>query len=379
MLGGATHVTRADRHARPPTPHESGRRCATSRSTRWSSPRCRTSSTSPTSPAARRSSCSPPIALLFITDFRYADHGHRARRRRHPRARTSSWCWSTARTTRRWRDAGRRGACRVGFEAAHLTVSRHRLARRRRSPRRPPAPQLVPTEGIVERARVVKDAYEIGRAARSGAAAVGGGGGDVRRCAARAGPSGRSPAASMAHPRSRVRAAGVRDDRRQRAERRAAARAADRAKINRRRPRRAGLWRRLRLILRRLDPDGVGRAGRRARPGGVRGGARRPRPRRSPRSGRGSRGSRSTPRRATALDGGGHGRGVRPRHRARARASKCTKIPRIVQRRPDVDTRDESGRAGHGVHDRAGRVLSRLGRRPDRRRCAGDRERASSC
>ena len=49
---------------------------------------------------------------------------------------------------------------RIGFEAAHLTVSRHTwlvdaLARRGSTQ------QLVPTEGIVERARAKKDDYEI--------------------------------------------------------------------------------------------------------------------------------------------------------------------------------------------------------------------------
>jgi Xaa-Pro aminopeptidase len=46
---------------------------------------------------------------------------------------------------------------RVGFEAAHLTVSRHRWLEERLAGR----PVLVPTEGIVERARQRKDAYEI--------------------------------------------------------------------------------------------------------------------------------------------------------------------------------------------------------------------------
>lgn len=50
---------------------------------------------------------------------------------------------------------------RIGFEAAHLTVSRHgwiaaTLARASDSP-----PELVPTEGVVESARVQKDEYEV--------------------------------------------------------------------------------------------------------------------------------------------------------------------------------------------------------------------------
>jgi Xaa-Pro aminopeptidase len=46
---------------------------------------------------------------------------------------------------------------RVGFEAAHLTVSRFAWLERRV----PDTVALVPTEGLVERARVVKDAYEL--------------------------------------------------------------------------------------------------------------------------------------------------------------------------------------------------------------------------
>jgi Xaa-Pro aminopeptidase len=50
---------------------------------------------------------------------------------------------------------------RLGFEAAHLTVSRHRWLEERVARSAEP-PELVPTEGIVEAARVRKDAYEIG-------------------------------------------------------------------------------------------------------------------------------------------------------------------------------------------------------------------------
>jgi Xaa-Pro aminopeptidase len=49
---------------------------------------------------------------------------------------------------------------KVGFEAAHLTVSRHQWLVRTLVPAAD-APELVPTEGIVESARVVKDDYEI--------------------------------------------------------------------------------------------------------------------------------------------------------------------------------------------------------------------------
>ena len=169
---------------------------------------------------------------------------------------------------RRWPSCWRRCRCaRVGFEAAHLTVSRHRLAdgdacrsgaagaraRRDRGHRR-------------ARARR-KDAYEIATL-REAARRLSRG----RRRGAGRGPSaaGREREVALAIDwrirAGRVRAAGVRDDRRQRAERRAAARAPRRAKINRRRPRRAGLRRRLRLILRRPDPDRFGRPGQRRGP-----------------------------------------------------------------------------------------------------------------
>jgi Xaa-Pro aminopeptidase len=56
---------------------------------------------------------------------------------------------------------------RVGFEAAHLTVSRHQwlTSTLAQSPTRP---ALIPTEGIVERARLRKDDYELA-ALREGA------------------------------------------------------------------------------------------------------------------------------------------------------------------------------------------------------------------
>src|SRR5947209_16696353 len=50
---------------------------------------------------------------------------------------------------------------RVGFEAAHLTVSRHEWFERRLGDV-PGCANLVATDGIVETARVRKDAYEIG-------------------------------------------------------------------------------------------------------------------------------------------------------------------------------------------------------------------------
>ena len=50
---------------------------------------------------------------------------------------------------------------RIGFEAAHLTVSRYDWLARALPHGPQSGPELIPTDGIVERARVVKDDYEI--------------------------------------------------------------------------------------------------------------------------------------------------------------------------------------------------------------------------
>jgi Xaa-Pro aminopeptidase len=50
---------------------------------------------------------------------------------------------------------------RIGFEAAHLTVSRHRWLESWLQGCGGSAPVLLPTEGVIEKARVCKDAYEI--------------------------------------------------------------------------------------------------------------------------------------------------------------------------------------------------------------------------
>jgi Xaa-Pro aminopeptidase len=55
---------------------------------------------------------------------------------------------------------GAKPHARVGFEAAHLTVSRHRWLEKRLEGTGAYS-DLVPTEGIVEQARSVKDAYEL--------------------------------------------------------------------------------------------------------------------------------------------------------------------------------------------------------------------------
>ncbi len=53
------------------------------------------------------------------------------------------------------------GRTRVGFEAAHLTVSRYDWLLKTLNTGAAPAPELVATEAIVETARIVKDAFEI--------------------------------------------------------------------------------------------------------------------------------------------------------------------------------------------------------------------------
>jgi Xaa-Pro aminopeptidase len=56
---------------------------------------------------------------------------------------------------------GSLGGKRVGFEAAHLTVSRLNYLSKAVGASAGPPPELVATEGIVEVARAVKDAFEI--------------------------------------------------------------------------------------------------------------------------------------------------------------------------------------------------------------------------
>ena len=136
---------------------------------------------------------------------------------------------------------------------------------------------------------------------------------------------------------------------------------ARRSEIDRRRPRRAGLRRRLRLILRRPDPDRLGRAGQ------SRGRARcyeavferTTAPSRPSRPGqsrfddrRGGAASRS--RRAGMGEAFGHGTG-------HGLGIEVHEDPRIARRRPDVDTERRSGRGRDGLHHRAWRLSSRAG------------------
>jgi Xaa-Pro aminopeptidase len=98
--------------------------------------------------------------LLFITDFRYTT----------VLADTQATAWACPElevvTAGGSYDATLAGVLtevsgrHAGFEAAHLTVSRHRWLTAQLASRAA-ALELVATEGLIERARVIKDSYEI--------------------------------------------------------------------------------------------------------------------------------------------------------------------------------------------------------------------------
>ena len=214
--------------------------------------------------------------LLFVTDFRYVSaicrdcaeptHECSGSRTGHGREFLRRPPWRTCSRRHARFDA-------VGFEAAHLSVARHRwlqtaLEARRDAPRnwcRPKASSNAPGSR--------KDAYELTvlrEAARRLSAVASAMVADVQR-----GRTEREVAMAIDW---RIREAGF--------ERPAfdtivaagpnaalAAREARRAKVSRRRPGRAGLWRRVRLILRRPDPHRVDGSRVGAGSGGVRGGA----------------------------------------------------------------------------------------------------------
>ena len=125
------------------------------------------------------------------------------------------------------------GIPRAGFEAAHLTVNRLRWLDKTLASVAARV-ELVATEGIVEVGRVVKDEYEIAvlreagqrlsRVASDLLDSV-----QSRDDRARIGVCDRSP-----HARRRIQPTGIRDHRRKRAQRGAAARATHRAKVDRR-------------------------------------------------------------------------------------------------------------------------------------------------
>ena len=145
-------------------------------------------------------------------------------------------------------------SARIGFEAAHLSVSRHDWLRKTIGGS-DAVPALIATEGLVERARVKKDHYELAVLTRGRREAVGGRGARVRPCRPRSDRARDCAGHRLADPHRGVRAAGIRDDCRQRSECGPPPCKTHRANIDRRRPGGAGLWRRLRLILRRPDAD----------------------------------------------------------------------------------------------------------------------------
>ena len=173
---------------------------------------------------------------------------------------------------------GSLGVGRLGFEAANVTVSRHRLARgdvRRDAPaRRQHSSRPSSWSSAFASQGRGRNRRRFGRRREP---AVGSGSRRVRGNRAWPDRARRRAGHRQPDPARRIRAAGVRHDRRERTERGAAARDARRAKIKRKRPRRAGLRWGLRLILRRPHPDGFGRPGGGAGPGSLRGGARSPR------------------------------------------------------------------------------------------------------
>lgn len=103
--------------------------------------------------------------LLFVTDFRYVTALESTRGAAWECAGIDLVLADGSADAALARTLASLPASRIGFEAAHLTVSRHAwleatLAGDRRSPGHPP-PQLVGTERIVEQARVRKDEWEV--------------------------------------------------------------------------------------------------------------------------------------------------------------------------------------------------------------------------
>ena len=145
-------------------------------------------------------------------------------------------------------------SARIGFEAAHLSVSRHDWLRKTIGGS-DAVPALVATEGLVERARVKKDRYELAvlteAAQRLSAVAA--------RVFGLVGRDRTEREIALAID-WQIRTAGFERPAfetivGQRSECRPPPCATPGAKIDRKRPGGAGLRRRLRLILRRPDPD----------------------------------------------------------------------------------------------------------------------------
>jgi len=98
-----------------------------------------------------------PSRLLFVTDFRYVTAISDTRGTGHECPGLELVTVESSYDATLAQVLGSMPEARIGFEAAHLSVARHRWLQSSGSV----SIDLVPTEGIVERARVRKDAYEL--------------------------------------------------------------------------------------------------------------------------------------------------------------------------------------------------------------------------
>jgi Xaa-Pro aminopeptidase len=98
--------------------------------------------------------------LLFLTDFRYVTAISEMRGSGHECPGLDLQVVEGAYEAKLADVLSSMTSARVGFEAAHLSVSRHNWLQAKIAESKD-APQLLPTEGLVEAARLVKDRYEI--------------------------------------------------------------------------------------------------------------------------------------------------------------------------------------------------------------------------
>jgi Xaa-Pro aminopeptidase len=98
--------------------------------------------------------------LLFITDFRYVAQIADTRGTPHECPGLDLVSVESSYDVTLAEQLGAIAAPRVGFEAANLSVARHRWLSNALSAKTP-IPELIATEGLVERARVRKDLHEV--------------------------------------------------------------------------------------------------------------------------------------------------------------------------------------------------------------------------
>jgi len=98
--------------------------------------------------------------VSFLTDFRYLTSMEQARGRDHACPNLELVRVEGSYDAALAAHLGSLACRRIGFEAAHLSVSRHAWLDRTLG-QRDHAPELVATEGVIERARLTKDEYEI--------------------------------------------------------------------------------------------------------------------------------------------------------------------------------------------------------------------------